>query len=318
MFVLAGCIAGFVLVYRATVLTVPGRVLGDAALRGADLGTSPVAGKVADVLDVVTVTSMIAAVAVVAVIALMRMQRTVGLAAVGLLVMASVVSRVLKAYLLTRPDLGLVESTPATLNSMPSGHTTAAFSIGVALLLVVPSALRPAAAALGFALSCAVAIAAMSAGWHRAGDSLASLFLVTACTAAIGLIVLVVDRAAVDEPDVTPAAHRSRLRRWLGLAIGGLLILAVVLVAVLAAGSTLRDSAIGAPAAFVAAGLLLVGTAGACTLLVLRIVERITPAPVPGSVDAGLRTSAPQDPPLREADAGDPRGPDVADASGAG
>ncbi len=42
-----------------------------------------------------------------------------------------------------RPDLGLREVTPATHNSLPSGHTTAVFSVVVAVLVVVPTPPRP-------------------------------------------------------------------------------------------------------------------------------------------------------------------------------
>jgi PAP2 superfamily len=292
--VLAGSMLGFVLVYRLTVLTVPGRLLGEAALRGADLGSSRAAAQVTVVLDVVTVTSMIAAVALVAVIALIRMRRALGLAAIGLLVTASVLSRILKSYVLTRPDLGLAESTPSDLNSLPSGHSTAAFSIGVALLFVVPVALRPATAVAGVIFSSAVAIATMTAGWHRAADSSASFLLVLSIAAVTGIIVLAVEQPPDAREQLSgaeagprdartapaPAPARSRTGLWLGLLAGALLPLAGLLIVALVAIRPLRESAAGPPIAFLAAGLLLIGSAAATTVLVLRIVERVAPAPV--------------------------------------
>ena len=293
--VLAGCTAGFALVYWFTVRTVPGRVLDDSALRGADLGSSRASDNVEAVLDVITVTSMVAAVALVSVIALLRMRRNLGVAAVGVLVMSSVVSRILKAYLLPRPDLGLDEVTPATLNSLPSGHATAAFSIGVALLFVVPAALRRATAAVALAFSSAVAIATMSAAWHRAGDSLASFLLVTGCAAFIAVLVLLADGPA-DDADPMVSAPRPQTGRWAGLLLAGMLLLAGVLVWLLMASTSLRDSALGAPMAFFAAGLLIVASAAACTRIVLGIVERISPTSTalqPPAAQPEERPSAP-------------------------
>lgn len=171
LFQLAWCVGAFGFVYWFTVQTITGRQLADAALRGAEVTRSPAAASVGATLDVVSATALIAAVATIAVVALIRMRRASGLVAIGLLIAANASGRILKVYVLPRDDLGLVESAPATLNSLPSGHTTAAFSIGVAALFVVPSLLRPVTAALGILFSSAVAIATVSAGWHRVADS---------------------------------------------------------------------------------------------------------------------------------------------------
>lgn len=152
---MAWCVSAFGFVYWFTVQTITGRQLADAALRGARLTWSPAAASVEATLDVVSVTTLIAAVAAIAVVALIRMRRTSGLVAIGLLLAANASGRILKAYVLPRDDLGLAESAPATLNSLPSGHTTAAFSIGVAALFVVPPALRPITAAVGILFSSA-------------------------------------------------------------------------------------------------------------------------------------------------------------------
>lgn len=281
--VLVGCVAGFALVYRLTVHTVPGRIFGDIVLRRADLGASRSNETVAALLDVVTVTSMAAAVALVAIIALIRMRRAMGLAAVLVLVISSVLSRILKAYVLSRPDLGLDESTPATLNSLPSGHATAAFSVVAALLFVVPVGLRPAMAALGVMGSSTIAFATMFAGWHRAADSLASFLLVTGVAAAVAMGVLFIEGLPDEDPGPTdppgePAdrAGAKRASRWPAVLSVGLLGLSGLLVAALA-NPTVRDSRLGAPAAFLAAGLMIVGTSIATTALVLRTVDRISP-----------------------------------------
>jgi membrane-associated phospholipid phosphatase len=65
-------------------------------------------------------------------------------------------------------------------NSFPSGHTTAAASIAVALLLVVPASYRLLAAAVGAALAGAVGLAVVILGWHYPSDVLGALLVVAA------------------------------------------------------------------------------------------------------------------------------------------
>lgn len=63
-------------------------------------------------------------------------------------------------------------------NSFPSGHTTAAASIAVALLLVVPAAHRFAAAVLGAGITAAVGFSVVILGWHYPSDVLGGLLVV--------------------------------------------------------------------------------------------------------------------------------------------
>jgi membrane-associated phospholipid phosphatase len=65
-------------------------------------------------------------------------------------------------------------------NSFPSGHTTAAASVAVALLLVVPATHRFVAAALGLAITGAVGISVVVLGWHYPSDVLGGLLVVGA------------------------------------------------------------------------------------------------------------------------------------------
>lgn len=63
-------------------------------------------------------------------------------------------------------------------SSFPSGHTTAAASIAVALLLVVPAGYRLLAAGFGAALTAAVGLAVVILGWHYPSDVLGALLVV--------------------------------------------------------------------------------------------------------------------------------------------
>jgi membrane-associated phospholipid phosphatase len=63
-------------------------------------------------------------------------------------------------------------------DSFPSGHTTAAASIAVALLLVVPAGYRLFAAGVGGALTGVVGLSVVILGWHYPSDVLGALLVV--------------------------------------------------------------------------------------------------------------------------------------------
>jgi len=65
-------------------------------------------------------------------------------------------------------------------DSFPSGHTTAAAAIAVALLLVVPAAHRLAAAVVGIGITAAVGFSVVVLGWHYPSDVLGGLLVVGA------------------------------------------------------------------------------------------------------------------------------------------
>ena len=267
-------LAAFGAVYVLTVRTSQGRTLADASLRGALHSKAAVTGTVDTVLDVVSVASLFGAMAVVALIALIRLKRLEGVAAVGILVGANVSTWLLKDVLLARPDLGLSEVGPATLNSLPSGHSTAAFSAVAALLFVLPRRWRPTTATVGGLFAGVTGIATMSAGWHRPGDSAASFLLVGAWTTVAALVVVAVRQRR----PLTPADLSAPTPvRWLGAAAAGMLVLGGVLALPLLASSTFEASAVGEWLAFGAGGLLVAGTAlgvVAAIVVVLDVMER--------------------------------------------
>jgi membrane-associated phospholipid phosphatase len=65
-------------------------------------------------------------------------------------------------------------------DSFPSGHTTAAASIAVALLIIAPAAHRLLAAAVGAVLVTAVGFSVVILGWHYPSDVLGGLLVVGA------------------------------------------------------------------------------------------------------------------------------------------
>lgn len=290
LYVVAAIAVGHVLalglVHWASVRTLVGRTFEDAALRGALLTRF---ADTADVLlDIVSVGSLAGALAVVAVIALVRLARVTGLAAIGVMVAANLTTWLLKEVLFERPDLGLDEYTPVTLNSLPSGHSTAVLSAVAAVLIVVPHRLRAPVAGAGGVLTFLTSIATMSAGWHRAGDSVAAYLVVGGWTAVAAAAVV-----AVSEPETRAVEGPPTGARWIGATTAGTLALGLALVLTLDAAAGFRDSALGQTVALLAAACLVLGTLAGVLLLTLRVLDLMESAvgtnPVPAMSRSGER-----------------------------
>lgn len=217
-------VAAFEVVRRVFVDSVRGQWLDAAALTGHTIGEGYIEGLVDTVLNAVTVVSLAAATVAIGFIALMR-GRVLLAAAAGLLIIgANVTSQVLKAGI-DRPELGIDVIRAGAGNSLPSGHGTVAASVAVALVLVLPPRLRGAAGLLGAGYAALTGTATMSAGWHRPSDAVASLLLVGAWAALVGMVLAVVHRG--DGEGQPQRAHRYVVT-LLALAGIGLLALAAI------------------------------------------------------------------------------------------
>jgi membrane-associated phospholipid phosphatase len=263
-----GYVLAFLLVYYVSVRTVRGRLVSDASLRGAISSGASVQDTVESILDIISVGSLLGAVAVIALIALLRLDRVRGLASIAVLVTANVATQVLKQQIITRPDLGVDEIAPATLNSLPSGHTTAAFSAVAALLIVLPARLRAPAALIGGAFATVTAVATMFAGWHRPADAMAAFLVVGVCTMlAISAVIL------LEGPGPrAPASSSVRLRWWIAPAVGALSLGGALSVG-LSVLAPIRDTVLGSLLAFASAGLLILGAVLGVLVGMLRVLE---------------------------------------------
>ena len=253
--VLGGLGAAYVValaaVYVLTVRTVAGRLVSDASLRGALSTRSAASDSVHAVLDVVSVGSLAVATAVVVVIALLRLAGRAAVVAIGLLAAANVSTWLLKNYLFSRPDLGLREAAPKT----------------AALVLVVPVALRRVAAVFGASVGALVAVATMSAGWHRAGDALAAFCVVGFWSVVAAWVVLRgSDQAVPGEDRWRPPGRTARIA-LVGVGAGTAV---SVLLALLAHDST---GTLVTLTALLGGVLLVVGGAFAAMLGILRAVD---------------------------------------------
>jgi membrane-associated phospholipid phosphatase len=95
-------------------------------------------------------------------------------------------------------------------NSFPSGHTTAAATLAVGLLFVVPARHRLAAAVVGFLLTAGVGFSVMVLSWHYPSDVLGALLVVGAWAFAI----LAVMRFREDRAAAVKDPSRRPRGRW--------------------------------------------------------------------------------------------------------
>jgi membrane-associated phospholipid phosphatase len=184
------CLVG---VWRFFVQTEHGQLLDTIALAGNWIGQARIENLVDTVLKTVSVVSLVVATAVIGFLALIRRRVAVAFGAMLLIVGANLTTQVLK-LVIERPNLGVEVERAAAGNSLPSGHTTVAAAVVVALLLVVPARLRGAVGVIGAVAAALVGIATLSAGWHRPSDVVAALLVVGVWASVAGLFILVAQR----------------------------------------------------------------------------------------------------------------------------
>ncbi|MGH1564380.1 phosphatase PAP2 family protein [Mumia sp. DW29H23] len=170
------------------------------------------------VLGYLSIGTMAAAILVLVAMAVLRQRYAAAIGAVVVVAGANITTQVLKHAVLERPDHGYGWH----VNSLPSGHTTAAISLVVAALLVAPVAVRGLVVLAG---SCAVVLTGVStvvAGWHRPSDVVAALAVGLFWGAAV-VLVLALRRGG-------PSAgtfFTSLLLALIGAAVAGAVLLVV-------------------------------------------------------------------------------------------
>ena len=275
-----------------------GQVLDTIALGGNWIGSDRVDGVVATVLSAVSVVSVLAATGVVAFIALARRRAAVGLAAILIIVGSSLTAQLLKDHLV-RPDLGVDPERAEAGNSLPSGHSTVAASVAVALVLVLPPRARGIGALVGAGYAAVVGVATMSAGWHRPSDSVAAYLVVGVWAAVAGLVLLITPQVGLlmrrPSPGrlvTTEPGESHRLAMVLLLAAGVVLLAAAVLTMEVTDQVAAPPELLPYRRLFIAYAGSAVGIAGAAAMmmaLVLATVHRVVPE---RSVTAGSEPAA--------------------------
>ena len=122
---------------------------------------------------------------IVALVAAARRRPTLAGRALGAVVGANIATQVLKDYILTRPNLGV---TTGAGNSLPSGHTTVAVTLSLALIVVAPQWFRSPAAWIGWAWTSLMGVSVMMEGWHRPSDVITAALIAGAWALALSPI----------------------------------------------------------------------------------------------------------------------------------
>jgi membrane-associated phospholipid phosphatase len=205
------CAFGTFAVHRLFVGTELGQTVDQSLLERA-AALPPAAGHLAQaLLSGFTLPLVVAACLVPPTLALMRRSPWLAAGALVLVAGANITTQVLKSYVFERPDL-LALGAP---NSLPSGHTTVAASVALALALIAPPVLRVPTAVAGTVGSLVVGAATMVAGWHRLSDVVAALLVSAAWAGVVVAFVVMRPRPAPAASSVlaVPAELSGRGRR---------------------------------------------------------------------------------------------------------
>jgi membrane-associated phospholipid phosphatase len=217
----AACVVGLAVCYLVAVRTGWGQHLDDDALLGRSLNPQ-VQRASSRLLRSIDLTSLAVLGGAIVFIALTRARVWLAVSAAALILGATVTTEALKR-ILARPEL----THPDRLAnpSFPSGHTTVAASLVVALLIVVPARWRGLVAVAGTAYAVFVGAATVTAGWHRPSDVVGG-FLVTVAWASAICALLVAGRGPGSRAGRREARQSGRLA--VPLLVVGALMLAVV------------------------------------------------------------------------------------------
>lgn len=272
LFAAAGCAAIFGAILLAVYHTAQGRWLDNAALEGflSLLDTSEhrtIANAIAALCD--PGPFLLFAAAIVGV-ALVRRSPRRAAAAITLMLGAAVTTQILKPVLAkARFDgsvvgFGHVIDPVIAAPAFPSGHATAAMSIALGALIVVPRAWRPLTAAAGAMFALVIGFAIVALGWHYPSDIVGGYLVATAWC----LVTLAGLRAAdrrMPQPGSIRAAARSAAPTALAPAA------ALIGAAALGVGLARLDRLVGFAGAHTAATAAAIGISLCAALLVAAV-----------------------------------------------
>ncbi|WP_051298261.1 phosphatase PAP2 family protein [Arthrobacter castelli] len=180
------CAGSLVGIYILFVRTTTGQLIGEGALREAELSATGMSSRLQDFLDLLPLISAVIAAAFILFVTLARRRWLAAGVAIAAALGANLTTQVLKEVLV-RPELGV--QTLGT-NSLPSGHATLAASSAAAVILVVAPRWRPLAAAGGGSYAVIAGAATLINLWHRPADIIAAFLVVGFWTAVGGWIIM--------------------------------------------------------------------------------------------------------------------------------
>jgi len=249
------------LVFLVMVHTTAGQEADVDAIEGRAADRQRVQEATGNLLQTVSISSIIIIGGACVVVALVRRIPLVAIGVVAVIGGANVTTQVLKAEL-SRPDL--VPNPVFAGNSYPSGHTTVAISLAVAMVLVAPAVSRGIVALFGTGYAALVGAGTVTAGWHYPSDPVGAYLVTFAWGAAIAAAILSLrgrarsrHRRLDDAPFVGPA-----------FAVVGVGLLALTFIAIVATTIALHSGRLDAVDVTRVYGLSLLAIVGSVTLLV--------------------------------------------------
>ncbi|MCB1274293.1 MAG: phosphatase PAP2 family protein [Leucobacter sp.] len=232
---IAVSVALFIAVYVLMVLTPLGQAFENTGLRGADQVAATDVDEANETLGLITIWSLGIATLVVAIVGLARRQLLLAVLAVGVIVGGQIVTQSLKRFILPRPELIEVVG-DFKGPSFPSGHTTIAMTVLVAVFLVVPYRAR--GIVMFFVVPWAAGIGAYTliAKWHRLSDTIGADLVALALGSLAAILLLRAGRI-----ERAPKLRVPALRTILVVGLAGLTTLFALIGALLAAASLRMD-----------------------------------------------------------------------------
>ncbi len=207
-------LVGLVASYVIGVRTVRGQFLDLLAMSGQKIQTRTLVRNAQTLLGTISIASVLLMLVAVTVVGVVRKRPVAGFI-VGAIVVGSVVTtEVLKLVLLTRPLLVRTTASDPTVNTLPSGHSTIAMCVAVALVLLAPKHHQMYGAIVGTPYAIGIGVATVVAHWHRPSDVVAAWFVVATFT-FFGLIAM----------RLTGALHPDESASWSPLVGPGLAVL---------------------------------------------------------------------------------------------
>ncbi|MFD0576478.1 phosphatase PAP2 family protein [Dactylosporangium darangshiense] len=205
------------------------------------------------------------------------------------------------------PGPGRGPERAAAGNSLPSGHTTIAASVAVALVMVVPAKARGAAALIGAVFAALAGVATLSAGWHRPSDAVAALLIVGTWAAVAGLFIVLAQRrhGGVSYGPASTYTTVFLTLVSLGLLLGAALCLRLTDEVITRAVDDLSRRRLFV--AYAGGALGIAGTTGLMIAAVLSSVHRVVPHLIPVEDSPPGRPSPPPAPFSSDAPASDAR-----------
>lgn len=172
----------FFAIYGLAVRTEVGQHADQAALTGGDSAPQRAKTGANRLLRLISVASIVAGLVGLGVLAWLRRRPWLIALPVVIVGVSLLAAELFKLVILHRPDLW---PTPILSgNTYPSGHTTIAVALGLSALLVAPGRARGLVAVGAALLAGGVGVLVVTADWHRPSDPLGSYALTLAVAAA--------------------------------------------------------------------------------------------------------------------------------------